>query len=217
MKLNKHGIIDLDAPKYIFKYQPITDYTLENLKNKKLLASHPGTFNDPFEFKFHQIGKNIQRNEIEQFIAEIENFKVICLTDDPYNILMWSHYADFHKGICLGFYNWGLTYPINYTDNFPTIDFRITDERQRITDIHTVLHTKSKVWEYEKERRICLVPDTPPEVDYPGGLMMIAFGVNTSREDKRKIRSIINDSDVMMYQCEFVEKEYKLNFKPAFE
>lgn len=31
----------------------------------------------------------------------LEDFGVISLTEDPYNLLMWSHYADEHKGIVL--------------------------------------------------------------------------------------------------------------------
>lgn len=30
----------------------------------------------------------------------IKNFTFCSLTEDPFNILMWSHYANSHQGIC---------------------------------------------------------------------------------------------------------------------
>src|ERR1700704_3968385 len=34
---------------------------------------------------------------------EISKRRIYCLTPIPHSILMWSHYADNHRGVCLEF------------------------------------------------------------------------------------------------------------------
>ena len=102
-----------------------------SLEESKIYFSHPASFNDPLECtipikisdygaygeKFHaftekiiseNIGKrdNItERNkriyEAIEYGISCENCLVTCFSKDGENQLMWSHYADQHKGICL--------------------------------------------------------------------------------------------------------------------
>lgn len=215
MNLTKHGIIDFSAKRYIFKYQPINDYSKLNLRNKKLWASKPSVFNDPFELKYKQIGTNPQNDELHNLIEQSKHFKVACLTYDPLNILMWSHYANKHTGICLGFYDETLTYAVHYTDDFPIIDFDEKIPNKRIMQFHKMLNCKARMWEYEQERRICLVPGTPNELSYPGELFMVAFGINSQQKDIEEIKEIINDKNVIYYKCTMVDGHYLLDFDPA--
>ena len=62
---------------------------------------------------------------------------VLCFTDSPSNMLMWSHYADSHKGICLEFDTekneltpnvFDKIYQVEYTKSYPKINF-ITEEK----------------------------------------------------------------------------------------
>ncbi|MGY5732340.1 DUF2971 domain-containing protein [Vibrio chemaguriensis] len=53
-------------------------------------------------------------------------FKVCCFSEDPKSILMWSHYADYHKGFCIA-YDFGelgnedlrtrMLYPVIYSNS----------------------------------------------------------------------------------------------------
>ena len=42
---------------------------------------------------------NVLKNDWDGFISE---FRILCLTKDNDNLLLWSHYADSHKGVVLG-------------------------------------------------------------------------------------------------------------------
>ncbi len=74
---------------------------------------------------------------------------------------MWAHYADNHKGICLGFDlpigsedGDPYAYKIKYKKKLIPMDSRVfTDEayRQKMREIAS--KTKSKHWKYEKEWR----------------------------------------------------------------
>lgn len=95
----------------------------------------------------------------------ISNVGVLSLSRDPFNILMWSHYADEHKGFVVEFksptkgYNQsGIEYlellvplDIDYTETRPIIDIAEKDTEKAV-DLH--LRTKSILWKYEQEERV---------------------------------------------------------------
>lgn len=80
-------------------------------------------------------------------------FRIYCLTPDPINSLMWSHYADKHKGICLEYHTFnaviGSAWKVEYNECFPTIKFY----EKTIDPMFHLLH-KSNVWSYEHEYRV---------------------------------------------------------------
>lgn len=79
----------------------------------------------------------------------------LCLNTDPFHQLMWSHYGDSHKGICIQFDArsefFSNTEPVCYSADRPRLN--IFSQNQDDQFRHSVL-TKSDVWAYEKEWRI---------------------------------------------------------------
>ncbi len=98
------------------------------IENSIWIFSHPATFNDPFEgtipikcspdsreeyLKQYSIiaqkrcGKDSSRmnrvNEMIDFGLPLEQGIVWCAAKNNDNQLLWAHYADNHKGICLGY------------------------------------------------------------------------------------------------------------------
>ena len=82
--------------------------------------------------------------------------------DSPENILMWSHYGDSHKGICIKYkVDCGLgIYPINYSNEYPKVeidvfvDFMFGNEQKLIEYYQKQVATKSIDWQYENEWRL---------------------------------------------------------------
>lgn len=76
----------------------------------------------------------------------------------PNNDLMWSHYADAHRGFCLGFDTtilltpllFDYLEPIDYVDQFPKANW----SQDSTTRFYKRFFTKSRKWEYEQEWRI---------------------------------------------------------------
>lgn len=204
----KQGILDITAPKFIWKYQPISDYCLSNLESKKLWDSEPEVFNDPFEFKYYSSGDG----KLKEAFEEAKKFKVVYLTDNPKNILMWSHYGDSHKGLCLGFENMRHTIPIDYTDDFPKIDFNNKNDQEKILEFMKIMTTKSSQWSYEKERRMIYIPKIDNLVDYPGELKFVNFGIKTTKEDIDRVKQAINDNSVVYLKSVFDPTEYKIDW-----
>lgn len=111
-------------------------------------------------------------NEIA-FLSRICQIGIISLSETPRNILMWSHYADQYKGMCIGYKTDFLDrYEGRYHDVLPTIYHpeKVNYDNSRydpLTDMFTADHKdelrkqilqmsllrKGDDWLYEKEHR----------------------------------------------------------------
>jgi hypothetical protein len=78
-----------------------------------------------------------------------QRYGIICFCKRGHNPLLRSHYADKHRGICLGFDvdDRGLR-RVNYVADRPDLQIPST-----IESIQELLFTKFKDWEYEQEWR----------------------------------------------------------------
>lgn len=67
---------------------------------------------------------------------------------------MWSHYAQNHTGICIGFNTevspFNSVKKVTYSETRPKVEFNSTPE----TLIEQILLTKSQHWKYEREWRV---------------------------------------------------------------
>ena len=90
---------------------------------------------------------------------------IVSLSRDPKNILMWSHYADFHKGFVVEFKipkklplsqrgnidSWLFPLPITYSEQRPVYKYGIDNDDESLKKL---LLTKSDIWSYEQEERV---------------------------------------------------------------
>ncbi len=128
----------------VCKFMRISDFTIDIFKNRRLYLSSPMNFNDPFE------GKNDVMGFIE-FDCLVTCFTGLYKDDGSYadtlfNPLMWSHYADNHRGICVVF--------------DPLIAglhrVRYGNTRVHSNDYFVTMTNKGSLWSYENEQRfIC--------------------------------------------------------------
>jgi hypothetical protein len=213
--------------RYIYKYFSINVNTLKVLINNELYFSKPSDFNDPYDCQFNlelvpnsvaersvYDNMNLNNDEIELFNS---NFKkgipeglgnsfnkklrdmilVTCFSEDVDNFLMWSHYADSHKGICLKF-DWKIHEDyfqgdkVIYKSKLPTIKYS-SDEKFR-NEISRIVSTKLKCWSYEKEVRSVIEGKSGkrnPSFN-PKALVGVIFGDKTSNENVALIKRIID-------------------------
>ncbi|TMV11779.1 DUF2971 domain-containing protein [Arenibacterium halophilum] len=148
-------------------YHFICDHwAAENVRNSRLKLSFSDNVNDlfelmPFDFGYDEDARvrrkawkcaRAKHSVSQGFISFSENWNVPT---------MWAHYADNHKGVCLGFdlplnRNDGTPYAtkIKYVDRLYPMDARIlTDETYNREMVKIASETKSNHWSYEKEWR----------------------------------------------------------------
>ena len=112
-----------------------------------------------------------------------------CMTTKPDNLLMWAHYADSHRGVCVKFYilkdldTFLVPVPVDYNEQY--IEYNMLN-----SDLLSVLRRKSPEWKYEEEYRIIKTNHQGLWEIKPDCLVEIIFGCRTSDEDKNEIREL---------------------------
>jgi hypothetical protein len=100
----------------------------------------------------------VRRQGQESFERMRKSFGVACFSTDPKTVLLWSHYAAGHSGVCLQ-----LEVARDFRAFAPALEVRITTDSKLPTmnwittlpkDISKVMLSKNSWWAYERERRI---------------------------------------------------------------
>jgi len=133
-------------------------YAKENLKNQRLKVSLFADLNDPFELLSAELKEENIRKRFRNWKEETNrNYGVLCFSRSWGNPVLWSHYADKHKGVCLGFdIPDGLLKRVEYEGERLPIDVenKLKDENPNNIMKEKLLTTKFKHWDYEEEERV---------------------------------------------------------------
>lgn len=138
----------------------------------------------------------------QAFPTEQSNTAITCFSEKFDNLLMWSHYSNAHKGVCIGFDLKKLYLSIKnfhpalikvkYTNEFVRTDY-FTKTKEAIGNWYRI---KSDCWSYEKEIRIVLTNlklDSTKQIFIPinkESISTIYLGSNIESQDENQIRSI---------------------------
>jgi len=147
---------------------------------------------------------------------DLKNLGVFSMSQIKDNILMWSHYANQHKGFCIEFLrlpnnllgDMGVTQPVNYHCDYPEVDPFDSSGNIDHSIFRKMLFAKARDWAYEKEWRLTY-DEGDKEVPIPGDISSIIFGLKMSDEHKNTIRNILPG---IRYQ-EAIEVEYQFRLK----
>ncbi len=140
---------------------------------------------------------------------------ILSLSECPNQPLMWAHYADSHKGFCLGFAREETNVlgqyadPVEYRDTFPMPKIAHFKNDAGLQIIHDIAYTKSRDWEYEREWRV-VKQQGDEEYPYPGRLVEVIFGLNTENQHREEISAIVLDRGVRCRRIEKTSGDYAL-------
>jgi hypothetical protein len=215
---------------YAYKFRNINDYFVSSIKNSELFFASPKDLNDPFDCQISiktalknaiaassgAVRKNLKklillRPFFEDFQERLCNVGVCSFAGEIMNPLMWAHYADDHKGVCL-LYNFpgsfvaderndfiGLTaaeYRSNaLTEWFKTIALQLPHiefDKFRNELLFKIIAIKDKCWEYEKEGRLVKNGAGLLKID-KSFLIQIIFGMNSSPSDIIMLKKMLKD------------------------
>lgn len=209
----------------LLSFRPIGKYSLMDIINKEITVSHPKVMNDPFDTIYLQWldycnqNNDKERKHIKPMLEAMGNVRIRCFVNNKTkkspvsNILMWSHYADSHRGMCLE-YRFSDEF-MNQTNDDSVLRFRKViykreplsiKSKQMTTDIG--LLRKCNAWKYENEvRLISFAPDRkddfiPIKLDDGAYVSRVFFGMNCPKRDIDTVRSILSDEKTKFYQME---------------
>jgi len=178
----------------------------------------------------HEIKKIAKKNKIAKnfiskpFIEEtyrrfIKDVGVYCLSEIPDDILMWAHYSDCHKGICIKFkadLEFSLFWEslkVTYQDSYASVNVMAMNESSQFFN---ALATKSSHWKYEQERRIVkLLAEGGPGYHKfsPSLLSGVILGALISKMDEDIVRAWLSKYPVpvQIYKATLNNTSYKLD------
>ncbi len=185
-------------------YYTAEEFALSNIINERIKISLLDDLNDPFEFLGVDLSnKNFRRSFQAGKDAISKEIGIISFSKDWQNPLMWAHYGDKHKGICLGFdvddsHIKEVTY---FPKRVPSeVDMQKKYGGLNEGDIEKLMCTKYIDWKYENEVRVIV----PLEEMDSGGLYFTDFEGNLKlKEVILGPRSDLEISQVTKHLCSY--------------
>jgi len=222
-----------------------------------LKASRYGEFNDPFDLVLGSYGASLSKEESNAFYdAMPEHYSdptyyhetyldiqagarasvaIMCFTRKFRNILMWSHYANDHTSVCIGYdYNCEFfhnKFSCNYSDNVGAIrEIEYTNQRPKyilpsdLVNDTSEWFKKSKDWAYEKEHRILLPTNDAVcnneqkdmvflfKID-PQYIKKVILGCRMKESTKKYIYEKLSGYEIQILEAEPHPAHYKLKFE----
>ena len=241
-------------PQKLYRYRTFDQYYKSNIMDGQVYLACPNTYNDPFDsavkFDYKKCVEVLLGKESANLFPEVlsndselrilfENHyrgtfdgfkkyvKMACFSEKKDSILMWSHYAQNHKGFCIEYeFDESNTFykhlhPIIYTKE------RYTTSKRDMSNtngkwIYKTICRKSDVWSYEKEWRIVTVNFNkvmPDKLKYPNGKYVLdlkenikAFylGAKIEKKYKEEIIWFAKQNNVEVYQMNLSPDSYDL-------
>lgn len=235
----------------LFKYFSTEQDKLERFTKGQVYLTPPKHLNDPWEFRLRiepptdeylrkqapgldpgdmaEFRKRTGSGDwLEEGAEEQREFfsrivGLVCLTENPLDMLMWADYGESHKGFVaefgpsddkarspLGLQRWGSAFgpaaKVEYRPQHPLqkLDQSNTEEALQ-SNMEKVLLTKHLCWEYEKEWRVMLFlyqGDPHPTKDgfvlvrfKPTQLLRVILGLRAAPEVKFQLRQMLNHKE----------------------
>lgn len=205
-----------------------TDAEIEEFRNHYLADSTvPKTARKEFKNssveQLRDIVLRAARTTVDQHIEHfMEHNGVTCFSEVNDDLLMWSHYSDGQRGICLEFdtdfeqFAFKLK-KVRYAKEIPEIDAisGLIDEKNLDTFIEVLYCTKSASWEYEREWR-ALHNKAGTLYGYPSeALTGVYFGPEIDSESLEIICLILRGQNehVRIYRGSRSKDNYKIEFE----
>jgi hypothetical protein len=106
--------------------------------------------NDPFEFLGVELSDRAFRRGLQEAKSKLsQDNGLLCFTKGWHNPVLWGHYADKHRGMCLGF-----DIPDEYLDQVSYVNSRFQwPAALDKSFVKQLLFTKFAHWSYEDEYR----------------------------------------------------------------
>lgn len=202
-------------PPVLYKYRSLEgvarEHTRRAIVEREVWFSSLTEFNDPFEERVSvqlegsnetwQARLGVPKpdeaklpawcRELEHGVREdASQIGMFCLSEVCDDILMWSHYSDQHRGVCLGFLTaapsiFSDAQPMSYSEEYASFNYldSTKDERGRI-----MLLRKAGHWQYEREWRVFRTGVGPGLEHYEAGLLCcIILGCEIQPTDREAV------------------------------
>lgn len=212
----------------IYRYYNFCCKKIKTILKSQLYFSSPDAFNDPFEFGFidkrgpipkadeeniKQCFQNVKysrgdtnteddpccRIDVPTIVDQFLTMGVCCFCTNHNNIPMWSHYADSHRGFCIGYdlcsdlpdgkfsmnkHNYFIR-NVDYNPETRQTPLFLNEKEFAICVPERIIFNKGSNWQQEGEVR--LITATPGRKSFPKEIFKsIYFGCRVEQKKNNK-------------------------------
>lgn len=216
------------------RYDKGTDQQIFNLLVQIIHRNYPKLTEDEVK----RVVRNELRNDDIRNDKRIQNtidnqreiiatkYGIFSTSSEYDSVLMWSHYSNLHKGLCVRFNCEKLKdyienecpkndlvivwYEADYKGKYPVLNpFELSDEEQIIKS----LIIKSDIWIYEGEIRFILFTYPDKELTLPNGIIdQIILGCKICKDDRNTIIEFSKNNNIELVQAFRKENDFGLVF-----
>ncbi len=179
----------------LYKYKSLANlwHVLDVVVNQRLYCAHWSRLNDPLEGRYEvYLGKKSHKIEsimIDRIEQARDGFRIASLSANATNFLLWSHYADGHKGIAIE-----MDIPEDHPDltkvTYSPFSSVFSKKAQTEEDMRHLFNSKGEEWEYEEEYRIIV---DRPYFDLPEKPSRLLLGPMANEEHVALLQKVIAD------------------------
>lgn len=235
-----------NAPMLLYQYRSIKGVDCDNVRNLiegVIWESVVDSFNDPFDCDFnyndlynYQDGLYASDNEEEilyvhnSLMNEMVEIKactaISCFSEKKDSILMWSHYANNHTGICVCYDIFELMrlnrilVPVWYRNEKVKPFIVNSDGEVKLNDrIKEIFVQKSLEWSYEEEWRLIdlvgleLLENLTEMSGRTTGIIFpkkVIIGAKMDNDSKCDLIKVCKEKNIPVTQMKLCDDEYKL-------
>lgn len=214
------SVFNLNDPyelKFNLKIDPYSDYTKTEYfkiypeKNLRDFKSWQGQVTEQFMWYTEQE----QRNTIAQLIT------IASFAGNKENNLMWSHYTDNHKGICVEYHQslfdflktqkgFSVSAKVKYSETPPTVDSSESIQEKSMK----MIFNKQIEWKYEEELRVVFQSDNDTDfVPIDNKLIKAVYiGSKTPSDIEKYIIATCKRNNIKIWYGITLGDTYKVTF-----
>jgi hypothetical protein len=177
------------------------------------------------------------RQSVATIQGQFRTYGIFCTATNKDSLLMWSHYADHHRGVVLELQpnlekDSALlaSRPVHYSNERPLMYRSARDMVERALFmsaedvanalLRSLIYTKSLEWEYEGEFRLAIPRFVPQGASaayldlYPDELSRVYFGCRVTDEQRRELEGLARtlNPNVRFSRAVIARREYALEW-----
>lgn len=126
---------------------------------------------------------NFKNHDVNTVFEEVlANIWISCFSETYKENLMWSHYGDQHKGVCIGFNFNGLVRTFDFIPS--KVKYTLEFEKANycgnaVEALDSLINTKFENWSYEKEIRLRTNKEKAPSLNSKGIIPIHPASIST--------------------------------------
>lgn len=138
----------------LYKYRGLDNFKnfVDIILKNRLYAAQYKDLNDPMEGQYYYHRGELNRTIRDKILEEKGTLRILSLSRINNNQLMWSHYADGHKGVAIGVRIDQTEYDVQPIEYDGIVTIRNSDYNGQTA--REILRHKLEVWSYEEEVRV---------------------------------------------------------------